>query len=177
MTLSKNRTLALRLTARYSSSRGFFRCWLMKKTVIFTFCSCACKPSHRVCPGTSTVEWFHEGLINNSLTAASNPLNSSQWLQRARLKHIDNLVHAQVEGVHSHNLLLGNTGTLLEIPVDDNRIAAAVGHEISHCIMRHISEGRGDSLISELCRCRARSVRHNTRSRSIRPADTLVFAH
>jgi hypothetical protein len=82
--------------------------------------------------------------------AASGSQGSARFFQRS--KELDNRLQAQVKGVHSHVLLLGDTATLLEIPVDDNRIAAVVGHEISHCIMRHISEQRGDSLITELFR-------------------------
>ena len=110
------------------------------------------------------MEWFHQGLTNNCLPAAPDTLNSSQSLQRACLQRIDNTMHAQVANIHCHNVLNGTTGTLLEIPVDDHRVAAVAGHEIAHCIMRHISEARGRSLISELCRFTARSLRLNTLS-------------
>jgi hypothetical protein len=78
------------------------------------------------------------------------------------LKDIDYRVQAQVKGLHAHNILMGDIGTLLEIPLDDDRIAACVGHEVSHCILRHISEQRGDSLITELCRYAARCARDAT---------------
>jgi len=41
----------------------------------------------------------------------------------------------------------------MEIPVSDGRMAAVLGHEVSHCMLRHSQERAGDSLIGELLRC------------------------
>jgi Zn-dependent protease with chaperone function len=68
---------------------------------------------------------------------------------------LDRRIQSMVKGTHIHSVMLGDSCTLLELPLDDNRIAAVLGHELSHCLLRHNQEQRGDSLIKELLRCSA----------------------
>ena len=102
--------------------------------------------------GTSTAEWFHQRVAG--LDAASNS-SSSDRRKRKRMQELDALIQSKVQSSHPHYAAAG-LAALLEIPVDDNRMAAVLGHEIAHCILRHPQEQMGDSLIGELMRCAAR---------------------
>jgi hypothetical protein len=86
--------------------------------------------------------------------------SSSDRRQRSRMREIDNLIQTKVCSVHRHFATSGDIASLLEVPLDDNRIAAVLGHEISHCILRHGQEQIGESLLGELVRCVPRRPPH-----------------
>ena len=73
--------------------------------------------------------------------------------QRQRMQDADALIQTHMKSAHQHCVLSGDVAALMEIPVSDGRMAAVLGHEVSHCMLRHSQERAGDSLIGELLRC------------------------
>jgi hypothetical protein len=69
------------------------------------------------------------------------------------MQEADAFIQAHIKSPHQHCVMSGDVAALMEIPVSDNRMAAVLGHEISHCMLRHAQERAGDSLIGELLRC------------------------
>ncbi len=102
--------------------------------------------------GTSTAEWFH-GQVLGLLQRAASDTSPAARRQQQRMQQVDEFIQAQIKTPHQHFVMSGDVGSLMEIPVSNNRMAAVLGHEISHCILRHTQERMGDSLIGELMRC------------------------